>query len=96
MDNDIVRKAILNAFEMIPEPVDVTIELNTEDYEYIENVKEDLFREITDLRNVTVTSNPSMPKGGCKIETRSGEVNSSIESRLEAIQQSVIDSIEKK
>ena len=93
VDNEIVKRAILNAFEMIPEPVDVTIHLNNTDYEYIENIKEDLFKEIKDLRNVAVVSNPSMPRCGCRIETRSGEVNSSIESRLEAIQKSIVDAV---
>ncbi len=91
VEKDIVKKAILDAFEMIPEPSDVTISVNTEDYEFIESTKEDLFENIKKLRNVTVVADPSINRGGCKIETPSGEVNSSIEERMEKIKSSIIE-----
>ncbi len=90
-DKDIVKRAILDAFEMIPEPSDVTISVNTEDYEFIESTKEDLFENIKKLKNVTVVADPSINRGGCKIETRSGEVNSSIEERMEKIKSIIIE-----
>ncbi len=84
-DNEVVKRAILQAFDTIPEPVEVTIRVCPEDYEYIEIVKEDFFREIKELKQVTVVSDPSVSRGGCRIETVAGEVDGTLESRVEAV-----------
>ncbi len=96
VDKEVVKRAVLDAFEMIPEPSEVTISVNVEDYEFIENTKEDLFENIKKLRNVTVVADPSINRGGCKIETRSGEVNSSIEERMEKIKSRIIETFKTK
>ena len=91
IDNEIVRRAIVKSFELIPEPTEATISVSTEDYEFIETAKEDLFEKIKSLKNVSIVSDPSLAKGGCRIETRAGEVDSDISSRLEAISSSIIE-----
>ncbi len=96
LDKEEVKKSILHAFELVPEPDDVIINVNPDDYEYIEAIKEDFFDEIRELKNVTIISNPSINQGGCKIVTGQGEVNSSIDSRLDAVRQSMIKSFKPK
>ncbi len=91
IDNAIVKKAILYAFEKIPEPVDVTININPEDYDYIEMIKEEILEQVKELQNVIVVSNPAVDRGGCKVETKSGEVDTSVFDRLEAIKKSIIE-----
>lgn len=91
VDNEIVTRAILNAFEHIKNPVSATITVHPVDYEYMEVVKEDFFEKIKDLKQVTLVSDPLVSPGGCIIETPSGEVNTSVEERLEAVKQSIID-----
>lgn len=91
VDNTIITRAILDIFEKIPDPVDATITVNPDDYEYIEVVKDDFFEEIKGLKQVSIVSDPLMEPGGCRIETSSGEVDTSIEERLEAVKRSVIN-----
>lgn len=91
IDNEIVKRAILKSFELIPDPTEATINVSAEDYEFIETAKEDLFEKIKSLKNVSIVSDPSLSRGGCRVETKAGEVDADIESRLEAISRSIID-----
>lgn len=95
-DPETVKRSILHAFEMIPEPADVTINLHPDDYEFIELIKDGIFEDIKGLKNVEVVSNPSVGKGGCSIETRSGNVSLDIEDRLERVRQSLIEAYQLK
>jgi flagellar assembly protein FliH len=90
MDHEVVKRAIFNALKMIPEPVDVSIEVNPEDAEYIETIKEDFFSHLKTLKHISVISNPSITRGGCAVKTIQGEVDATLESRLEAIRDAVI------
>lgn len=91
VDKEIITRAILDAFQKIADPVHATITVNPEDYEYIEVVKEDFFEAIKGLKQVTLVSDPLINIGGCRIETPSGEVETDMEERLEAVKRCVIE-----
>lgn len=90
-DHGVIKRSVLAALGTVPEPVEITLNVSAKDYEYIEAIKEDFFREIEALKYVSVIADPAIKQGGCRIETKMGELNSTIESRLEAIKQSIID-----
>ncbi len=87
LDQEVVKRAILKAFDAVPEPVQVEIQISPSDYEYIETIKEDFFSTVKGLKDVMVSPNPAIQQGGCQIQTRFGEVNATLENRLEAIRQ---------
>lgn len=91
IDHLIVKRAVMEAFSLIPEPEDVTVRINTEDYEFIEHVKDDFFREIASLKQVTVIADPGVKKGGCQIECAAGAVDMNLEKRLESIKKKIIE-----
>jgi len=91
IDHLVVKRAVMEAFSLIPEPEEVTVRINTEDYEFIENVKDDFFREASTLKQVTVIADPGVKKGGCQIECSSGEVDMNLEKRLESIKKKIIE-----
>lgn len=91
VDKEIITRAILSAFKKIADPVHATITVHPDDYQYIEAVKEDFFEEIKGLKQVTLVSDPLIDVGGCRIETPSGEVETDIEERLEAVKQCIIE-----
>jgi flagellar assembly protein FliH len=95
IDHEVVKRAILNAFSVVPEPIGVTIEVNPKDYEYIETIKEDFFSHIASLKDVSVLASPSVNRGGCYIRTKAGEVDASIEARLDAVRKSLVEANEK-
>jgi flagellar assembly protein FliH len=90
-DKEVVSRAILSAFEQIKDPVSAVIYVNPLDYEYMEIVKEDFFERIKGLKQVTLISDHLISPGGCRIETPSGEVSTSIEERLEAVKRCIMD-----
>ncbi len=91
IDPDVIKRAIFHAIQMIPEPVEVTIELNSDDTVYIETIKEDFFKQLKSLKHISVVPNPSITQGGCRVKTRFGEVDATVESRLGAIQQTIMN-----
>jgi flagellar assembly protein FliH len=91
IEPETVKRAILDAFSVVPEPINATIEVNPKDYEYIETIKEDFFDCIASLKDVAVLSDPSVARGGCKIRTTSGEVDATIQSRLESVRKCFIE-----
>jgi flagellar assembly protein FliH len=91
IDHNMVKRAVMEAFSLIPEPEDVTVRINTEDYEFIEHVKDDFFRNISSLKQITVIADPGVPKGGCQVECAAGEVEMDIENRLETIKKKLIE-----
>jgi len=90
VEQDVVRRAILKAFEVIPEPVNVHINVNPKDYEFIETIKDDFFSQINGLKDVSVIPDPGIREGGCSVQSQSGEVDATLEARLEAIRRSLI------
>ncbi len=90
VDNEVIKHSIMQAFELIPEPEEVTIYVNPEDYDFIEIVKEDFFEIINGLKQLSIVSDPSVKRAGCRIETKSGEVNTNIEEKMEIILKTIL------
>lgn len=95
-DQDMVKRAIIEALRVVPEPVNVQISVSPKDYEFIETVKADFFSQIEALKDVSVTPDPSIHQGGCNVRTRFGEVDATIETRLEAIRECLLKPCGKK
>jgi flagellar assembly protein FliH len=91
LDREVVRRTILKAFEQIPEPLNVALEVNPEDYEYLEALKKPLMAEIRGLKQLSLQADPSVGRGGCRIETRSGTIDATLEARLEAVRQCLLE-----
>jgi flagellar assembly protein FliH len=91
LDRGVVRRTILKAFEQIPEPLTVALEVNPEDYEYLEALKKPLMAEISGLKQLSLQADPSVGRGGCRIETRSGTIDATLEARLEAVRQCLLE-----
>jgi flagellar assembly protein FliH len=89
VDSEVVKRSILQAFDLIPDPVQVTVEVHPDDYEFIETVKVDFFDRVKSLKQVTVISDASVRQGGCRVHTPKGRVNATLESRLEAVSKSI-------
>jgi len=85
INDGIVKSMILDALRELVNPEDVVLSISEEDYEYIEMIKEDFFDEIDSLKSISVKSDPSVKRGGCRIETSTASISSDPESRLDAI-----------
>lgn len=85
IDEEIVKPMVLDALKKLVQPEEVDLSVSAEDYEYIEMIKDEFFEQIDSLKRISVQSDPSVKKGGCKIETKTASVSSDPQSRLEAI-----------
>ncbi|MBF0376029.1 MAG: hypothetical protein HQK72_00930 [Desulfamplus sp.] len=90
LDEGIVKESILNALATMPEPEEIVLNISPDDYEYVEMVKDDFFTNIKSLKSISVIANPSVQRGGCKIESSKGKVETDIKTRLEQVFTSVM------
>ena len=93
LDSNIVRKAVLEAFHLLTEPESAMIYVNSEDYDHINSVKDGFFKEIESLKQVSIIADPAVSPGGCRIVSESGEVDATLESRLDAVKKSIRDAL---
>ena len=91
IDEAVVKDSVLHAMEAMPESRDITLTIAPEDYEYIEMTKDAFFNKIQDFERVSVLSSSSVKRGGCKIESSKGRVETDIQSRLDAVFSSIVD-----
>jgi flagellar assembly protein FliH len=90
LDSDFVKLAIKEALKDIPDPLNVTIGVNPEDYNIIEMIKEDFFQRFEKLKNITIISDPSIGRGGCTIDSETGTVVQTIENRLKELESQIL------
>ena len=89
IDDEIVKSMILDAFKTLVQAEEVVLSVSQDDYEYIEMIKDEFFETVDSLTSVSVRADPSIKRGGCKIETITTSISSDVESRLEAIFETV-------
>ncbi len=85
IDDEIVKPIIIDALKTLVQTEEVVLSICPDDYEYIEMIKDDFFEAVDSLTSVSVRSDSSIKRGGCKIDTITASISSDVESRLEAI-----------
>lgn len=91
MDGDVIRTAILSALKLAVERSEIKLRVTPEDYDYIDKLRPELFASFRELKSVVVTSDPSITRGGCIMETPKGDIDASIETRLEKVRQCLVE-----
>ena len=72
----------------------VVFNVNPEDYDYVEKLRQELFNRNKGAKSIVVTSDPGVTRGGCYLETPYGNIDATIESKLEKIYQCLLESVE--
>lgn len=85
VDNQIVRETILEAFRLAADRSEVTVRVNPEEVEYVKEIRPAFFDRISELKSITVESDPSITRGGCFMETSFGNVDARLETQLQKI-----------
>lgn len=91
-----VKDAIFNALELAVEKSKVVINVNPDDYDCVEKLRPELFKNDKALKSIVVTSDPSITRGGCLLETPYGDVDAGVETRLDKIYQCLQDAFNEK
>ena len=88
-NDEIVRHTILDALTSLVAPEEIILNVSSEDYEYIEMIKDDFFEAVGSLKRVAVKSDPLINKGGCKIESATATISTDPELKLIAIHDAI-------
>ncbi|MEJ2657234.1 MAG: FliH/SctL family protein, partial [Desulfobacterales bacterium] len=86
-DDTAIKEVIFNALEMAVEKSKVIFNVHPDDYDYVEKLRPNLLHHNKEIKSVVVTSDPAISRGGCFLETSRGNIDATIESRLENIYQ---------
>ena len=89
VDDEIVRHTILDALKSLVAPEEIVLNVASEDYEYIEMIKDEFFEAVGSLKRVAVKSDPLINRGGCKIETATASISTDPESKLSAVHDAI-------
>jgi flagellar assembly protein FliH len=95
-DEEGVKEAVFNALSLAIEKSKIVLNVNPEDYDYIEELRPDLFKKYKELKSIIVSSDPSITRGGCFLETPYGDIDAGIETQLEKIYQCLTDTFNEK
>jgi flagellar biosynthesis/type III secretory pathway protein FliH len=80
-----LSETIYRAINLAVDKSKIVCRVNPEDYDLVEQLKPELFVKIKEMKSMIVTSDPSISRGGCRLETSCGDVDASVESQLEKI-----------
>jgi len=90
----VIRNAIFEALELAVEKSKVVFNVNPDDYDFVEKLRPELFNQNKGVKSIVVTSDPGVTRGGCYLETPYGNIDATIESKLEKIYQCLRESVE--
>jgi flagellar assembly protein FliH len=88
-ENNTIATTILDAIYLAAEKKEITLRVNPEDYELVEKLRPEIFSSIRELKTMTVTSDVSVTRGGCLLETARGNIDASIETQLKKISEAL-------
>ena len=89
INENTLKNIVVNALNVTAEKGEIVLKVNPEDFDFVEGLKPDFFTKFKELKSITITSDPSITKGGCLLETPYGDVDATIETQLEKIYQSL-------
>jgi flagellar assembly protein FliH len=88
-DETAVKNTIMAAINLASEKREITLRINPEDFELVEKLRPELFASHMNVKSIMITSDSTILRGGCLLETASGDVDASIETQLEILHQSL-------
>ena len=86
-DDKAVEGTVLSALALAAEKSKATLRVNPEDFDYVEELRPEFFAAVKELKALTITSDPSITRGGCLLESPYGDVDARVETQLEKIHQ---------
>lgn len=92
-DPAVVMTIIENALQSSVRADQYRIRINPDDLEKVNEKKPLFLASISGLKNLSIEADASVSAGGCRVDSDLGEVDATIETQLEAIQQVLSEAI---
>jgi flagellar assembly protein FliH len=93
--DDAILHVLKETIKMTQSDEKVTVNISEQDFRFLENFKKDLNRDFEFLKRIELKSQDNIRSGGCVIITNYGEIDSTIEARVEQMWKSLEESIPK-
>lgn len=91
---EVIERIVEDALNEISEIRDVTLVLNPEDAEIIRDVKDQFREDHPNLQEITITNDPKMDRGGCRVRTSFGDIQGSVRDQIDHLSRTLVEGIE--
>lgn len=85
IDREYLHRVVIALIQQLGTREDMKIWISEPDSQNLEELKRAVEKEFGKLSNTTIESHPEIPVGGCKIETRFGVVDASVQTQIENV-----------
>lgn len=92
---EIILEVVSQALRSAQSDEKVTIRISARDFQFIESVRDTLGKEYEALKRARFESSDEIASGGCMVETNYGDVNATLEQRLDRIWTSIAEKLPK-
>ncbi len=89
-DPQLIRRVVDEALDQIRDEQEITLVLNPRDFETIQSVIDDFRAQHPSLESITLSEDPHMDRGGCRIHTRFGDLDATLQGQLEHLTEQVL------
>lgn len=92
---ELVLKVVQQAIESAQSEESITVRVSESDLQFIESMREKLGKEFESIKRTKFESSDSISSGGCIVETNYGDVDATVEQRVEKLWDSLSGKIPK-
>ena len=90
LDHRVVQETVLHTLQLASEKESLVLRLHPDDIHWIEKLQASSADPSGKLTAVSLSPDPSVSRGGCHLETPHGDIDASIETRLNRVYESLI------
>lgn len=85
VDKEYLHRVVIALIQQLGTREDMKIWISEPDFQNLEELKRAIEKEFGKLSNTTIEASSGIPVGGCKIETRFGVVDASVQTQIENV-----------
>jgi len=91
VDERVILKNIYKAFEILTDRVEVKLNINPDDLDFVNENRPEFFSNVKGLQSISIEADSEVERGGCFIETQYGNVDAQIQTQLERVESALED-----
>ncbi|MFZ9595700.1 MAG: FliH/SctL family protein [Bdellovibrionia bacterium] len=91
LDREFLSRLTLELVEGVGVRDHVTVKINSEDEGFIGMLRQDLLKRFGELKNLKIEVSPEIARGGCRVETEYGSIDSNLEQQLQRIEEALLE-----
>jgi flagellar assembly protein FliH len=93
ISRETVLEVVKQAIESAQSDEKVTVRVSPQDFAFIESIKEKLGKDFDALKRSKIEASDDVADGGCVIETNYGDVNATVEQKLEKLWETISEKL---